>query len=133
MNAKRAILVHLLLFSALLLGACGGRAAAKAPGDAEAGQALFNQTVIKDAPGCATCHSVQPEKILVGPSLAGVATRAASRIPGISAPEYLRDSIVNPNNYVVAGFPSGVMYQKWEQTLTGAELDDLVAYLLTLE
>jgi sulfur-oxidizing protein SoxX len=133
MNPKRAILVYLLLFPALLLAACGGRAAAKAPGNAEAGQVLFNQTLIKDAPGCATCHSVEPDKILVGPSLAGVATRAASRVPGVTAPEYLRDSIANPDNYVVAGFQSGVMYQKWKQTLTSAELDDLVAYLLTLE
>ncbi len=47
--------------------------------------------------------------------------------------EYLHESIVNPNAFVVEGFPSGVMYQNYGQDLSKQQIDDLVAFLLTLK
>ncbi len=61
-----------------------------------------------------------------GPSQAGLATRAETRVPGQTAEEYIRNSIVNPNDYIVEGFAEGVMYQNYGTDLTPEQIDDLV-------
>ena len=43
--------------------------------DAAAGKAVFLQQ-------CSICHSVQPGKNMIGPSLAGIVGRPAGQIPG---------------------------------------------------
>ena len=48
--------------------------------DSAAGQVAF-------AANCAACHNTTDQQ-LVGPGLAGVATRAASRVPGQSEPGF---------------------------------------------
>lgn len=122
------------LVLAMALAACGGSGGdTDSVGDAKAGEALFNQAVIVDQPGCNTCHSLTPDTVIVGPSLAGVATRAETRVSGESAEEYLRQSILDPNAYVVEGFQPGVMVQVWAEKLTPEEVDNVVAFLLTLK
>jgi sulfur-oxidizing protein SoxX len=102
-------------------------------GDSASGEDLFNQTVIGSQPGCVTCHSLTPDKVLVGPSLAGIADRAGSRVSGQLAEQYLRESIANVNAFVVDGFPEGVMPAGLADELSDQQLADLVAYLLTLK
>lgn len=96
---------------------------------AEAGQDLFRSS----ATGCSVCHSLDPGIELVGPSLAGIGVEAASRVAGVSAEEYLRESIVEPDAYVVDGYPSGQMLGIYEETLTDEEIDALVSFMLTLD
>jgi nitric oxide reductase subunit C len=79
---------------------------------------------------CVTCHSLQPDVVLVGPSLAGVATRAAARVPGMSAEEYLRQSILDPGAYVVAGFPDA-MARNLGEVLNSQQISEIIAFLLT--
>jgi nitric oxide reductase subunit C len=126
----------LLIFAGVLLAGCG------AGGDPEAGERLYTSLTIgrADAPGCITCHSLEPGEIKVGPSHSGVARRAAEVIQqsnytgsATTAEGYVRESILEPDAYVEAGFAPGVMYQAYSQTLTEGELADLVAFLLTLE
>jgi nitric oxide reductase subunit C len=81
---------------------------------------------------CATCHSLEPAVVIVGPSLAGIATRAAMRVPGQSAETYLRKSILDPGDYIVEGFPDA-MVRNLGQQLTSDQINDLIAYLITLE
>jgi cytochrome c551/c552 len=132
--------VVLMAFSLLLLlAACGGNGATveetAATGDPVRGEQLYMQTAIgsANAPGCITCHSLEPGVVLVGPSHDGVATRAESYVPGVAAEAFLRQSIVDPNAHVVEGFPAGVMYQNYAQDLAAPQIDDLVAFMLTLE
>jgi mono/diheme cytochrome c family protein len=113
----------------LVLAACGGPD--EGAGEPLDGEALFSQTVLEGRAGCATCHSVEEGVDLVGPSLAGVGTRAADRVPGLSAEEYLRQSILEPDAYVVEPYSAGVM-QSWDGVLGDAQVDALVAYLLSL-
>jgi len=94
-------------------------------GNAASGQALFTSV------GCVACHSLQVGVRIVGPSLAGVATRAAGRKPGYSAQLYLYESITHPNAYVVEGFPSGVMPQDFKTRLQPQNISDLIAFLMT--
>lgn len=46
---------------------------------------------------------------------------------------YLRTSILHPNDYVVPGYPESLMPQNYAEILTEAEINDLIAYLLTLQ
>jgi mono/diheme cytochrome c family protein len=140
-----------LLVGAALLAACGGGAtsqgsgtgagqtggtattggAASAAGDPEAGKTLFAAATVGNNPGCTTCHSLDGSN-LVGPSMQGIGTRAATRVSGESAEQYLRTAITDPNVHVVEGFAQGVM-PSYKTAVSDTQLSDLVAYLLTLK
>jgi nitric oxide reductase subunit C len=106
------------------LASCGGGGDVAVPG-----QDLFASAVLGGQAGCVTCHSLEPERVVVGPSLAGVGERAATRVPGQSARDYLRTSIVMPDSHVVEGFDPGRMPSNWGDVLSDAEIDALVDYL----
>ncbi len=67
----------------------------------------------------------------MGPSLAGIGTRAAEHIPDMDARTYIEQSILNPDAYIVEGFPNA-MPNDFGKKLSGEELDALVHFLLTL-
>ncbi|MFN8381027.1 MAG: cytochrome c [Anaerolineales bacterium] len=89
------------------------------------GQQVFNAH-------CATCHALVPDTIIIGPSLAGVATRAETRMKGLNAEEYIQLSILRPGDYVVEGF-NNVMITNFSKELTNEDMNALVAFLLTLK
>jgi cytochrome c2 len=138
---KKVLFILLGLVLVLLLAACGGGGDAPASGgdsaigDEANGEKLYSQTVIgsASAPGCVTCHSLEPDVTLVGPSHAGLANRAGSYIEGMSAEDYLRESITDPDAHIVEGFTPGVMYQNYGTDLQAREVNDLIAYMLTLK
>ena len=101
--------------------------------EADAGRSLYFEGTLGTNAGCRICHSLAPGVVLVGPSFDGIGSRAATRVPGLSAEDYLRQSILEPNAYVVAGFPAGQMLQNFGDLLTEEDIDNLVAFLLTLE
>lgn len=116
----------------LLLAACGGEAAQPA-GETRQGDALIGEQVFATgaSPACRSCHSLEPGQRLAGPSLAGIATRATAS--GKSADDFLRQEIVSPNAVIAQGFAANMMPATYGSQLTQQQLDDLVAYLLTLE
>ncbi len=81
---------------------------------------------------CATCHALAPDTVIVGPSLAGIATRAGTRVPGLDAEAYLRQSIIQPDAYIVAGFQD-VMQKNLGEKLSVEQINDIITFLLTLE
>jgi NitT/TauT family transport system substrate-binding protein len=95
-----------------------------AAGDPAKGEALFNSNA------CSACHNVTEDVAGAGPALVGIASRAGSRVDGLSAEDYLHQSIVDPNAYVVEGF-SGIMPPF--STLPDSDVSDLIAYLMTLK
>ncbi|MDX1600194.1 MAG: c-type cytochrome [Anaerolineales bacterium] len=121
--------------AALLITSCGGPS-----GDPQRGEELYRQQKLGGgaAPGCVSCHSLDPGVVKVGPSHANVGSRAQGVIqePGYqgeatTAAEYLRESILDPNAHVAEGFDPGVMYQDYAEVLTEQQIEDLVAFLLT--
>lgn len=100
------------------------------PGDPARGEMLFNGQVNGQYP-CYACHGLYEGQISTCPNIVGVAARAAERIPGYSAEQYLRESIVSPDAYVVADFPSGIMPQDFAEKMTAQDLADLIAFLMT--
>lgn len=127
-----------LVLSAMALTACGG-GAPEGPvvADAANGEALYNRATLgkKSAEGCVSCHNFDASEgdETSAPYTVGTATKAESRVPGLSAEEYILESIVNPDAYLVDGFVAGVMYQSWGEDLSEQEIADIVAYLLTLK
>jgi len=107
-------------------------AEAVAIGDAAAGQALFNQLIAETGFSCAACHTVASQDRLVGPGLLNIASIAATRVEGQDAITYLHYAIVDSNQYVVEGYPASLMPLVYGDLLTEQQVDDLVAYMLTL-
>ena len=114
---------------------------AAATGPVALGQALFHQS----PPGCFACHSTDRGVNLVGPSLADIGATAATRIqdPGYKgkatdAEGYLRESVRDPNAFVLTGptYSSGgrsLMPTGFDTALTAVQIDQLVAYLMSLK
>lgn len=93
------------------------------------------------AVACNACHAIQDVEGAVGqvgPDLTHIATVAAGRIPGVSARDYIVESIVDPDAFIVPDCPigpcqRGLMPPDFGQRLSEQELDDLVAFLLSLQ
>jgi mono/diheme cytochrome c family protein len=64
-----------------------------------------------------------------GPSLNTLGPAARTYRPGRPPEDYIRESIVNPDAYLVKGFRRGVMPRDYGERLSKPELDALVAYL----
>lgn len=120
----------ILLLVPILVAACGGDLSeGEEPSDWED---LFQETVLEEQPGCSTCHSLEPGEVIVGPSLAGIGARAGERVEGLSAEEYIEQSIRDPDAYTVEGYDEGTM-PGWDEILSDTQIEALVAYLLTLD
>ena len=130
-NLSNKISLALLLLGLLLLAACGGESNnASEEVVLDDPVAIEGQAVFKT--NCASCHAVTGETIIVGPSLAGINSRAATRVEGQSGADYIQLSILRPGEYIVEGF-SDLMPTNFGTTLTGEQLDALLVYLMTLE
>jgi nitric oxide reductase subunit C len=132
------ILILALSMALVACGGDGGGASEAEPadgGNAARGEELYKQTTIgsASAPGCVTCHSLDEGVTLVGPSHAGVATRAKTEAPDMPVAEFLEQSIREPDAIISEGFSPGVMYQNYDNELTDQQIADLVAFLETLE
>jgi mono/diheme cytochrome c family protein len=115
-------------------------AATALPGNAANGAKLFNGLP------CSSCHDdTHPwPGGVVCPNLGNIATEAARIVKSpdyhgqaADAAGYIRESIVNPNAYVVPGDNyhtadgQSAMEKDFAKTLTPSQIDDLVAYLMT--
>ena len=82
---------------------------------------------------CSTCHTIGQSGALRFPDLDGIATRAASREPGVDALSYLAQSIYRPNEFIVPGFNPGMpQIDKPPIGLSDDEILAVIAYLQTL-
>jgi cytochrome c2 len=78
---------------------------------------------------CYTCHANTSRY----PDLQGIATRAAGRIPGYSALDYMTETLYQPDAYLVEGFNPGMpVVNKPPIGLTDDEILTVIAYLQTL-
>jgi mono/diheme cytochrome c family protein len=120
---------------ALALAGCGGGkvvspvpvtvigTVAQGPTGAAAGKALY------DSNGCGGCHTFKPAASTgkVGPDLDNLAADAKKANRG-SLEQYTRESIEDPNAYIVPGYPKGVM-PAFKGTLTDSQINELVSFL----
>lgn len=136
----------IVVSSGAMAGATGGADAAGAPASNEPvalGETLFREPELS----CVACHSTTPGVTLAGPSLAGLAARAAERIAdagytgqATDVAGYVRESILHPSTYIVPGAnyataPTGgvsLMPADYGSRLRPEQIGHLVAYLQTL-
>ncbi|WKZ48245.1 MAG: cytochrome c [Anaerolineales bacterium] len=118
----------LILLAAALMAACSASAAEPTPTFTpleQIGQSVYTLR-------CAQCHALVPDTVVIGPSLAGIATRAGSRVPGYDAQAYIEESILSPKSYLVEDF-TDTMPTNFGKELTSEEFQGVVAFLMTLK
>jgi mono/diheme cytochrome c family protein len=99
------------------------------------GAILFKDYLPEVGFACATCHYATSDKRLIGPGLQGLAARVADYGLTITVDEYIRESIMFPRNFITPDDPAyapNAMPDKYHDLLTDAQLDDLIAYILSL-
>lgn len=114
-----------------------GDAATAAPSGLPASAAVERGKAVFYGPaGCLGCHGEPGSGGVSGPDMAGIARRAAEQIPGLSAEQAIRQSILAPGAVISSGCRSAtcpdLMPRDYATRLRQADLDALVAYLLTL-
>ncbi len=105
-----------------------------AAGDAARGEELYNINY-----GCAGCHgdSVDSDASWdgTGPWLGAIVDNAPLRNPDVSVEEYIYESILMPNAYIVTGYSEGLMPQDFpnrmglDPDVTPQDLQDIITYL----
>jgi nitric oxide reductase subunit C len=135
-----ALIVAIVVLVGIRRGVPWRRATLAARGDAARGAKLYETLP------CLSCHDISrpwPGGDIC-PNLGNIATEAARIVRSSDyhgrakdAAGYIRESITDPNAYIVPG-PSyrqadgeSVMPKTFGQTLSPSDLDDLVAFLLT--
>ncbi len=134
----------------VLVVACGGAAAptaapatpteappppaTTAPPSADGGAAADGQSIFTGSGGCGACHAIDGITAgQVGPDLTHIGTDAASRKPGTSAEDYIRESITDPEVFVPEGVDRaipGLMTSALTSNLSGDQVDALVEFML---
>ena len=91
------------------------------------GSGLDGRTVFLTK-GCTGCHSRsgEPGEAAVGPDLTDLAARAGSRIPGLEAEEYVRQSLLEPQAFLVEGYSEEMP----TLALSSNEIELLIEFLL---
>jgi len=75
---------------------------------------------------------------VVGPDLSDIGSVAADAVEGMSAEEFIHESIVDPNAFIAeecptGPCPAGVMTPNLADILSPDEIDAIVGYLVTLK
>jgi hypothetical protein len=106
------------------------------PGDINRGKDLA------ESKGCTGCHVTTNAGPAWEPSEGqpGIGDRAETRFTqadytgqATTAEQYLFESIVNTNVYVVEGFAPNIMLSTYGETLTVEEVSDLITYMLSIK
>jgi cytochrome c oxidase subunit 2 len=81
------------------------------------------------ANGCGSCHTFKPagSNGQIGPNLDNLAADAQKAGQPLAA--YVKQSIADPNAYIVPGYQKGVMPTTFGQSLSPQQIDTLVKYL----
>lgn len=117
---------------AVLMGAtppAPAEAAAPAEGGVRDPETLFTTMA------CMACHVMdQPQDAAnrgaIGPNFGNLAENAAARVAGLSAEEYIYQSIIEPGAHVVEGYAAGIMPADFSTKMSEEEIRGLVAWLL---
>jgi cytochrome c551/c552 len=120
-----------ILLTAAIVVLLGGATVAVFAVDTQSGQtrpqAIDGRNVFLTK-GCTGCHSLAGVSTTgqIGPNLTGLADRAGDRVEGLEAEDYIRQSVLDPEAFVVDGF-SPLMPTL---PLDTEELDALVEFLV---
>ena len=122
-GAKRSACVVAALVLVVVVGACTTEPPATEP--------IARGRQVYRALDCGSCHEPNFLGRRTGPPLDRAGAVAADRRPGVSAADYLRESLEAPGAYLVPGYPDA-MPRGLTRTLTPEDREALIRYLLSL-
>ena len=123
----RPIITFLLLTVVVFLSGCTTSSSA----NLSHGETLYTQGK-GEAPACLNCHTLEAEAFGLGPTMVGVVSRAEAEIAnGQTVEEYLRESILHPDDFLVPGYRN-IMYGDYADHLTEQDITDIISYILSL-
>jgi cytochrome c551/c552 len=96
-------------------------------GDAQAGKAVFA------ANGCASCHTFKPANATgtVGPDLDSAPAADAKADNNMELADFIKQSIEDPDAYIAKGYAKGIMPSTFDESLSGKQMNDLVAFIVS--
>ena len=96
-------------------------------GDAAAGKAVFA------ANGCASCHTFKPANATgtVGPDLDKAPAADAKADNNMELADFIKESIEDPDAYIAKGYTKGIMPTTFDESLSGKQMNDLVAFIVS--
>jgi len=99
-------------------------AAITSPSASASGAAVFTNN------GCGACHTLTAAKATgkIGPDLDKL--KAYAQQAGQPLDQFISESITDPNKYIQPGYPKSVMPETFGASLSKAQLDALVQYLI---
>jgi hypothetical protein len=82
--------------------------------------------------GCTGCHSIQGLATTgqIGPDLTSIGEIAGDRVEGLSAEEYIAQSLATPEAFIVPGFGADTAGAMPDLNLTEGEIAALVEFLM---
>ncbi|MDP2787434.1 MAG: c-type cytochrome [Pseudomonadota bacterium] len=93
----------------------------------------IGQETLRGKGGCLICHKDQDAGNERGPDLRKAAAAAATRKPGMGMEEYLFESLLHPEAFLVPGYPKMMPpADKPPANLSKAEIKAMIAYLQSL-
>lgn len=103
-------------------------------GDAARGEELYQTN------GCFACHGQMgdPDSATVGPYQGNIANDAATRVDGMSAEQYIYESILDPNAHIAPECPNGPcsdpsqMRLDYPSVFDEQGMADIIAFFMTL-
>ena len=126
MNLEPQVFIAVCI--SVALAACGG--GGPDPEKGEEVYALKRDVGLSVDLACKDCHVFGERRPGDGPSFVGIAETAATRVEGMSAAEYIRQSVREPSAYIPEGYFDHVMPKVYAELLTDEEIDNLIAFLL---
>ena len=102
----------------------GGQSTGGTTGDANAGKAVFASA------GCAGCHTLSQAGAsgTIGPNLNTAIKGDAGSTP---LPQFIKDSIVNPDAAIAKGYSAGIMPTSFGSSLSSTDINNLVALIMS--
>ncbi|QPC82075.1 c-type cytochrome [Phototrophicus methaneseepsis] len=109
-------------------------ALADVEGDAERGEAIYTGSALTEVGsrlGCGSCHiggAAAPNTTDQWESIHSDILNQ-SQFAGYTAEQYIVESIIYPNAYIVEGWTAGAMPQDFDQQLSLQDMADIIAYI----
>jgi heme/copper-type cytochrome/quinol oxidase subunit 4/mono/diheme cytochrome c family protein len=108
------------------------------PAAAPAASAADGEAIFLGAGGCAACHTIEGTTAQgkLGPDLTHIGADGASRQDGVSARDYITESIKDPEAFVASGVERanpGLMTSAITASLSDSDVASLVEFLLEQE
>lgn len=94
---------------------------------------LKSVQALVDKGGCYECHTIPGIPKAVGKTGPSWCEPAGEFREGKIDLDFIRESILNPNAEVGAGFPRDTMPQNFREVFSDKEIDTLVSFISTLE